>query len=771
MVVCLLPQLLIISLCSCSLALQVLFPTPKVSSSTSRTSPSSPRVASIASAVTNSQLYNRRQREKLKDVFRRHASVFDSLLHRDTSEASSKFVFVGGKGGVGKTTSSSAIALKLADEGFKTLLVSTDPAHSLSDSLDVSIQKGTPTMVATETNLWALEIDINQSMEDFKEAASSLDAGALSSALGIPESMINSLGLDDLTSLFTNPPPGIDEIVGLSQIIKYGDRNNEDMKFDRIVIDTAPTGHTIRLLQLPTFVNALAGNLIRFRSKIADAVSTFQNMFSSDPNQSSTSSKVNTALDKLETVQTNMELVQSIMRDPKRTEFTVVTIPTSLAVAESARLVNSLQAEGIDVGAILCNQVVSDESGLQYIENRRKAQQASIMSLQNTIEMNREADEVKMEVTQVPYLDTEILGIYGLKFFANVAHAPKANTATNPIDSRKLSIYGGKGGVGKTTSAAAWGARLSDAGMRTLVVSTDPAHSLGDAFAESLTGFPRLVDSVSSEGGQLWAMEIDPNTALSEFKELLGATAEKMQNNEGGIGGTLGAMGLPDLANELKEMMRSVVDPPPGTDEIVALSKVITYLEEGFKTPSGEIIRFDRIVLDTAPTGHTLRMLTLPDFLREFIRKVKIIRDKTGGFMGGGDTNVNEETVDRLSKFENNMEKLEDMLHNPKETEFVIVTIASEVAMAETKRLIASLKDDSVYLRRIIINQVLPNDDTSEELATKFLNNIRSNQANAMSQLNQLSITSNVPLVKVPFFEMEARSTYGLKYVGNFIFQ
>ena len=182
-------------------------------------------------------------------------------------------------------------------------------------------------------------------------------------------------------------------------------------------------------------------------------------------------------------------------------------------------------------------------------------------------------------------------------------------------------------------------------------------------------------------------------------------------------------------------------------------------------------MRFDRVVLDTAPTGHTLRMLTLPDFLREFIRKVKIIRDKTGGLMGGGDTNVNEDTVDRLSKFENNMEKLEDMLHNPKETEFVIVTIASEVAMAETKRLIASLKDDSVYLRRIIINQVLPNDDTSEELATKFLNNIRSNQANAMSQLNQLSITSNVPLVKVPFFEMEARSTYGLKYVGNFIFQ
>ncbi len=69
------------------------------------------------------------------------------------------------------------------------------------------------------------------------------------------------------------------------------------------------------------------------------------------------------------------------------------------------------------------------------------------------------------ERIQVPFFDTEILGVYGLRFFANSAHAPKANSATNPIDSRKLSIYGGKGGVGKTTSAASWGVRLTDAGM------------------------------------------------------------------------------------------------------------------------------------------------------------------------------------------------------------------------------------------------------------------------------------------------------------------
>ncbi len=273
------------------------------------------------------------------------ATSFDSILQRDAGVADAKFLFVGGKGGVGKTTSSSAIAIKLADAGFRTLLVSTDPAHSISDALDVTISKGGVSPVATESNLWALEIDIEKSMEEFKEAAKSLDSVALSSALGIPQGMIDSLGLDDLTSLFTNPPPGIDEIVGLSEIMKYGSAGGDGRPaFDRIVIDTAPTGHTLRLLQLPTFVNALAGNLIRFRSKISSAVATFQNMFSGgDESAAAQTTSVSTALDKLEAIQSNMEVVQEILKNPKRTEFAVVTIPTSLAVAETTRLVSSLQ--------------------------------------------------------------------------------------------------------------------------------------------------------------------------------------------------------------------------------------------------------------------------------------------------------------------------------------------------------------------------------------------------------------------------------------------
>ena len=78
---------------------------------------------------------------------------------------------------------------------------------------------------------------------------------------------------------------------------------------------------------------------------------------------------------------------------------------------------------------------------------------------------------------------------------------------------------------------------------------------------------------------------------------------------------------------------------------------------------------------------------------------------------------------------------------------------------------------DSVFLRRVIINQVLPDSDAAEDGVSKFLDNVRSTQSGAINQLTQLSTTSNVPLIKVPYFEMEVKSTYGLKFVGNFIFQ
>ena len=203
---------------------------------------------------------------------------------------------------------------------------------------------------------------------------------------------------------------------------------------------------------------------------------------------------------------------------------------------------------------------------------------------------------------------------------------------------------------------------------------------------------------------------------------------------------------------------------------------------------------FDRIVLDTAPTGHTLRMLQLPDFLDSLIGKLKKVRAKTGGMadvmggmMGGGkgggkgdldDDGDDDGDDDKLDKFQKRIERLEEILHNPKESEFTVVTIPTEVASAETIRLLQALKDESILVRRLIINQVLPTQsvggatqETTDLATNAYLDRLRSGQKSSIDELQRLASMTNTNLIQIPYFDMEVRTVYGLRVVGNAIFK
>ncbi len=152
----------------------------------------------------------------------------------------------------------------------------------------------------------------------------------------------------------------------------------------------------------------------------------------------------------------------------------VVTIPTQLAVLESGRLMASLRSEGVRVSAILCNQIVSAGADSSYVNSRVQAQQSSIAALTSTVaEINDKAgggsgqalplaastdaaainravkSSRRIEITEVPYLDKEVRGVFGLRYFYSVAHKAQPRSATNPLDSKKLTVFGGKGGVGE----------------------------------------------------------------------------------------------------------------------------------------------------------------------------------------------------------------------------------------------------------------------------------------------------------------------------------
>ena len=705
------------------------------------------------------------------------ARSFDDVL-RPLSSSTTSITFVGGKGGVGKTSTSSAIALAMSDRGLRTLVVSTDPAHSLGDALDTNLSSGKITPIVTEQNLWALELSVDEAMQKFRDAVSGLDAASLSKSLGLPKELVDQFGLEDISGIFTNPPPGIDEIVALTEIFQYAEARDPTTgrpRFDRIVIDTAPTGHTLKLLQLPDFLNSLVGKLIKLRAKIQGAVDAFRSMmsnagFGSDADSGKGAGGISDALGRLEELQEKMASMKRALTNKDETQFVVVTIATSLAVAESTRLVQSLRGEGISVSGIVCNQVVSDAAAGQYLKTRRTGQQACINSL------SRAATDAlpNIEITQVPYVDTEVTGIYGLRFFSQLAHQPKPKSAANPIDSRKLTIFGGKGGVGKTTTAASWGVRLSDSGIKTLVVSTDPAHSLGDALREPLSGTPRkLDDALDGSGGELWAMEIDPTAALEDLRDALKAS---LGAGAGGrnTGSFATGMGLPDLKGELAALLSggdgddSSLLSVPGADEVIALAKVVGFLEEGFTRPDGSTVRFDRIVLDTAPTGHTLRMLQLPEFLQDLAEKLRGVRDKAGS-LGGGGGDPDAPQVDRIKRFEQQMRRLELLLRDPKQAEFAVVTIPTELAAAESKRLLSSLQDESVSVRRLIINQVLP-EQAGDEAERAFLGSLRAGQRRSLGDLQAVAESAQVELKQVPYFDTEVRTVYGLRLISMALF-
>lgn len=667
-----------------------------------------------------------------------------------------QFVFVGGKGGVGKTTSSSAMALSFSDNGHRTLVVSTDPAHSLGDALDVDLKSGNVVNVPSTPKLWALEIDTQSALDDFKDAVQGLSGAALAKGLGIPKDLLDSFGIDDITGVFKNPPPGVDEIVALTKIFAFADPNQQGLAFDRIVIDTAPTGHTVRLLQLPAFLGTLTGKLIRFRSKILGAVRSFQSLFGGGQDQNEEQSNVMKVLDKLESLQADVAKVRDILRSPDQTQFVVVSIATQLAVLESRRLLSSLQQEDICVSALICNQVIDSLADGKYLESRMASQRQSLTDLRDFLSSRAQQHKQPVVVTEVPYLDTEITGVHSLRHFSTLAH-----NSAGPADSKKLTIFGGKGGVGKTTSATSWAVKLSDSGLKTLIVSSDPAHSLGDALAVQLSGQPLLIDGTC---GQLWAMEIDPAAALNELKEMVGSSSESAA-----MAG--GMFGLPDMKAELSNLLLDVKDPPPGTDEIAAMAKVVSFLDRGIIV-NGQVVHFDRIVLDTAPTGHTLRMLELPAFIHKLLQQVKRIKAKSANSllsMFGDEEEESSAADDKLQAFENSMTKLDSILHDSRESEFTLVTIPTGLAVAETQRLLTALDESEVPVRRAIVNQVvIPT--AGDGSATGFLNKVRAGQAACLKELQQVAVGSGIPLITVPYFDAEMRGVEGLRTVGNEIF-
>jgi len=307
--------------------------------------------------------------------------TIENLLENDKL----KWVFVGGKGGVGKTTCSSSIAILLAKVRKSVLLISTDPAHNLSDAFGQKFTKE-PTKIDGFDNLFAMEIDPKVEPEDLENIFSSVE-GAEKNQLG---SLIQNL---------TSSLPGIDEAMSFAEVMKLV----KLMDFSVIVFDTAPTGHTLRLLSFPTLLDSGLAKLITLKSKFSSIFSQFSTLF----NISATEDQVTTKMEKTK------ELIVDLnkqFKNPELTTFVCVCIPEFLSLYETERLVQELTKYEIDTQNIIINQVLYPEGNCDLCNSRAKMQNKYIEEIYELYE--------DFHVTALPLLKEEVRGVDALKEFS-----------------------------------------------------------------------------------------------------------------------------------------------------------------------------------------------------------------------------------------------------------------------------------------------------------------------------------------------------------------
>ncbi|ADJ16246.1 ArsA family ATPase [Halalkalicoccus jeotgali] len=252
-------------------------------------------------------------------------------------------------------------------------------------------------------------------------------------------------------------------------------------------------------------------------------------------------------------------------------------------------------------------------------------------------------------------------------------------------------LYGGKGGVGKTTMAAATGLASAKRGERTLVVSTDPAHSLSDSFELALDGEPSAVRE------NLFAVEIDPESRADRYQSIVSAIASDLR-----------AVGISLSEDEVERLFGSGI--PAGGDEAAALDVLAEYVDSG---------DWGRIVFDTAPTGHTLRLLELPDVLDAALETTDSVRGQLhrmatstrSMLMGPAAYFGREGGEDELAELKARMERAREVLRDPERTAFRAVLIPERMAIAETERLVERLHEVEMPVETLVVNKVLEDVD------------------------------------------------------------
>jgi len=537
------------------------------------------------------------------------------------------YIFFTGKGGVGKTSLACATAVKLADEGQTVLLISTDPASNLKEVLETDVTEKI-TQINGNPNLHAVNIDPEQSAEKYRNRVISPMQDIL------PEHEIERIR-EELSGACTT------EIAAFDEFARYVAGGEDETPYDVVIFDTAPTGHTLRLLELPA---------------------AWSDFIESNPDGASCIGPSSA----LQTSQERYQKVVSRLQDKNETTIYLVTRPDGSALREADRSGKELKEMGLANQLLLINGYFEPLQDTDMVAQRM--QEMANKALEQMPERLKEMKKILFPLR--PY---NLLGIDRLrKVFEpldkneikeksstiltndQLSHFPDLDQLTDEIAAEKeygLIMTMGKGGVGKTTIAAAIAIKLAKKGYPVYLTTTDPAAHLMDHISNM--ELPANLD----------INRIDPHAEKAAYIEKVLKKRGKDKNEE-----------------ELKLLREDLES--PCTEEVAvfqAFSRAIHQAKRKF------------VVVDTAPTGHTLLLL-----------------DTTGSY---------HKEVLRNSAMDSNKLKTPYMLLQDSEySKLLIVTVPETTPITEATKLQDDLRRSGIEPYAWIANQSISSTPISDPL-------------------------------------------------------
>lgn len=544
-----------------------------------------------------------------------------------------KYIFFSGKGGVGKTTMAATTAVYQSRKGKRTLLVSTDPAGNLGDIFEMEV--GTePTRVARD--LFLAQMDSDAITEAYKnrmlEPLSAILEGAV---------------LEQVKEEFNGGCT-----VEIATFDKFTDFLGDET-YDLIIFDTAPTGHTLRLMTLPSEWD-------KYIKKSAEG----QGQTCIGP------------VSQLESSRQKYSHAVNMLQNAERTTVYLVSRPEKTSVYETMRAKSELERTGINNFHLVINGVYPNHSSLTGLfgimaENQKKY----ILQLQSLF---------PGKSYEVPLMQSEVKGMVNISLLGDITYDRKEAVLHSDFQMKeqfagfsspdnlkallqkksdnRVIILTGKGGVGKTVAACSIAMKVAEKG-KTLLFTTDPAAHIGQVLEKEVSHIPVNI------AGNLWAVNIDQKTAVEEYRRKILDDAR--------------ANGYSDeLMISLEEELES-----PCTEEIAIFEQFANLLNE-----SG----WDYFVLDTAPTGHTLRLLELPfEYKKQIDMKLKG-QTATSGDDGHGNSKI---------------EMLIAKLKNHDIATFLLVAYPEFTPIHESYRAMKDLERVGIDVQGVLLNFILKKDD------------------------------------------------------------